>query len=104
LTPNDFWTATAHVNFDGQGTFSGRSVYSINNGAPDPDNPSEMTGGTYTVSSDCTVTLTYTWEGAIYTDHGVVVGADGSEVIANEYGSGLNTTGHLEVKKVGDAD
>ena len=104
LTPNDFWTATAFVNFDGQGTFSGSNVYSIDSGTPDPHNPSEMTGGTYTVSSNCTVTITYTWEGDIYTDHGVVVGADGSEVIANEYGSGHDTTGHVDIKKIPDSD
>jgi hypothetical protein len=102
--PVDFWTAVGLVHFDGDGHFTGNNIYSIDSGTPDPDNPTSDTDGTYTVNSNCTITITYTWESATYTDHGVVVGADGSEVIADEYGSGSDTTGHVDIKKIPDSD
>jgi len=100
----DFWTSTALVHFDGHGNFAGNNVYSIDNGAPDPDSPNDLTDGKYTVNPDCTVTITYTWEGGTYTDHGVVVGADGNEVIANEQSERHDTTGQLDMKKIADSD
>jgi hypothetical protein len=102
--PVDFWTAVGLVHFDGNGHFTGTDIYSIDSGTPDPDNPTSDTDGTYTINSNCTITITYTWESATYTDHGVVVGADGSEVIADEYGSGSDTTGHVDIKKIADSD
>ena len=48
-------------------------------------------------------TITYTWRGGTYTEHGVVVGADGSEVIASEYSAAHDTTGHAEIRKAGDS-
>ena len=100
----DFWTAAGLVHFDGNGHFSSNDIYSIDNGTPDPNNPSSDTDGTYTVNSDCTIAITYTWESGTYTDHGVVVGADGSEVIANEYSGSNDTTGQVDIKKVPDLD
>jgi hypothetical protein len=105
-TPN-FWTSIALVHFDGNGNFTGGEGYSVDNGSPDADNgTTSITDGTYTVNSDCTIKITYTW-GSTYHDHGVVVGPDGSEVIADEYGpdSGSDmTTGHVNMKKVSDSD
>jgi hypothetical protein len=58
-----------------------------------------------TVESDCTMTITYTYQGNTYNDHGVVVGIDGSEVIANEVDTTVvDTTGHVDMKKIGDWD
>ena len=106
-TPPEFWTDVGLVHFDGNGVFTGSNIYDIENGVPDPGNPSINTDGTYAVNPDCTVKITYTWESDTYTDHGVIVGANGSEVIADEYGpqTGPNmTTGHVDMKKVADSD
>ena len=104
--PADFWTAVGLVHFDGNGHFTGSKIYEIDNGVPDPNNPSSDIDGAYTVKSDCTITITYTWtsDSAAYTDHGVVVGANGSEVIAAEQGSNSDTTGHVDIKKIPDSD
>jgi hypothetical protein len=95
-----FWTMVGLVQFDGNGNFSGSNIYYIENGTPDPANPSSVTGGTYTVNSNCAVTITYSWEGETYTDHGLIVDAVGGEVIADEYSSDNDTTGHVDVKKI----
>jgi hypothetical protein len=97
-----FWTQVGLAYFDGSGNFSESNIYYIENGVPDSGNPGSVTGGTYTVSSDCTMTITYSWGGETYYDNGVVV-AGGSEVIADEYGPPRGrdmTTGHVEIKKV----
>ena len=106
-TPPEFWTFSALVHFDGNGKFTGSESYYIENGAPDPLNGTSGSdsAGTYTVNSNCTVTITYTWAGDTYSDHGVVVGANGSEVIADEYDETTSdTTGHVDMMKVADSD
>jgi hypothetical protein len=102
--PPTFWTEAGVVTFDGHGTFAGSNVYDVNNGTPDPLGPTEFTDGSYSVGSDCSVKITYTWESNTYTDHGAIVGADGSKVIATEQGSNSDTTGHVSIKKMGDLD
>jgi len=105
IPPPEFWTSVGLVHFDGNGNFTGSNIYDIENGVPDPGNPSSDTDGTYTVNSNCTVTITYTWAGDTYSDHGVVVGANGSEVIADEYDETTSdTTGHVDMMKVADSD
>jgi hypothetical protein len=107
-SPPSSWTEVALVHFDGNGNFSspGHQIYDIENGIPDPDSGttnSNFTEGTYTVNSDCTMEITYTWEGNTYHDHGVVVGANGSEVTADEYGPDTSpnlTTGHVDIKQI----
>ena len=105
-TPPEFWTFSALVYFDGNGKFTGSESYYIENGAPDPLNgiSGSDSAGTYTVNSNCTVTITYTWEGGTYTDHGLVVDAIGGEVIAAEQGSNSDTTGHVVIKQVEGSD
>jgi len=107
-SPPEFWTQVGLVHFDGNGSFTGSELYGIENGLPDPLNgTTSITGGTYTVKPDCTVKITYTWESDTYYDHGVVVDANGSEVIAAEYGPDTGpdmTTGHVDIKKVADSD
>ncbi len=99
--PAPFWTQTGLADFNGSGGFSESKIYYIENGHPDPANPSSVTGGTYTVDSDCTVTICYTWEGETYTDHGVIVdGVNVSEVIASEHSHKKDTTGHVDIKRV----
>ncbi len=97
--PAPFWTQTGLAHFDGTGGFSESKIYYIENGHPDSANPSSVTGGTYTVDSDCTVTICYTWEGETYTDHGVIV-LGATEVIAEESSHKKDTTGHVDIKKV----
>ena len=104
-TPPEFWTDVGLVHFDGNGVFTGSNIYDIENGVPDPTNGTASVSGTYTVNSDCTVKLTYTWAGHTFSDHGVVGGANGSEVIADEYDETTSDiTGHLDIKKIGDSD
>ena len=100
--PVDSWTATALLHFDGHGNLTGTNVYSVNNGVLGA--VTDFTDASYVVSSDCTVTITYTWQSGTYTEHGVVVGADGSEVMASEYSAANDTTGHVDIRKVGDSD
>jgi hypothetical protein len=100
----NYWTQSGLVHFDGEGKFSGSNMYFIENGTPDPENPSIDTNGIYTVNSNCTVTISYDWEGETYTDHGAVVGRDGSEVITSEYSNKNDTTGHVSMKKIEDLD
>jgi hypothetical protein len=84
-----------------EGTFTGSSVSYIENGTPQT---SGFNDGSYTVHSDCTVTMTYKWDSVTYTDHGVIVGNDGvtvgNEVIATEQDSSNDTTGHVVLKQV----
>jgi hypothetical protein len=103
-TSNEFWTTTALASFDGKGNFTENNIYYIENGTPDPGNPSTSTDGTYNVNSNCTVTITYGWEGETFTDHGIVVGTDASEVLATEQSNENDTTGHVDLKKVTDDD
>jgi hypothetical protein len=108
-TPPSFWVTSALVNFDGDGNFSGTHIYYVENGRPDPGNPSSITGGTYTVGTStlnsvpsCTVSITYTWQGETYTDHGVIItlAAVATEVRAVEQSNKHDTTGHVEMKAV----
>jgi hypothetical protein len=104
-TPTYFWTTTALVHFDGTGIFSASDVWEVDDGVS--DGPLTATG-TYTVNSDCTMTITYLSDGQTYYDHGVIVDAKGGEVIASEYGptppSDYATTGHVDIKKIADSD
>ena len=107
-TPS-FWTQTALVNFDGNGNFYGSKIYYVENGAffgPSSSPPTGTESGTYSVYSDCTVYITYhwPWAGQTYYDNGAVVDANGSEVVAEESSSGADTTGHVDIKKIGDSD
>ena len=96
--PPSFWTESALVDFTPTsataGTFTGSDVSYIENGKPQT---SGFTGGNYTVESDCSVTMTYTWDSVTYTDHGIIVG---NEVIATEQDSSNDTTGHVVLKQV----
>jgi len=106
-SPPQFWTQVALVHFDGNGTFTASEAYGIVNGVPDANNGIGSASGTYTVTPNCTIQITYTWDSDTYYDHGVVVDADGSEVIADEYGPQTGpemTTGHVDIKKVADSD
>jgi len=97
------WTQAGFVNFDGIGTVAGSDMYYIENGVA--SGPFTTTG-TYTVGGTepaCTVTITYTWEKATYTDHGVIIldaPSVGSEVIAVEQSSKKYTTGNVDIKRV----
>jgi len=101
--PASSWTQAGLVNFDGIGTVTASNMYYIENGVA--SGPSATTG-TYTVGgaeSACTVTITYTWEKATYTDHGVIIldaPSVGSEVIAVEQSSKKDTTGNVDIKRV----
>jgi hypothetical protein len=56
-TPTYFWTAIELVHFDGNGNFSIREGYEVDDGV----NSGSYTGtGRYTVNSDCTMTICYT--------------------------------------------
>jgi hypothetical protein len=85
------------VHFDGDGNFSGSNINYVESGTA--SGPSTETG-TYSVDSNCTVSITYSWNSDTYTDNGVVVGLNGSEVVANEYSSVPDTTGHVDIKRV----
>jgi hypothetical protein len=103
-TPTNFWTTTALVHFDGNGNFSLSNTWEVDDGV----SSGPFTGaGTYTVNPNCTMTITYTQESETYNDNGVIVGAVGEEVITSEYGpaSGeYQTTGHVDMKKIGVLD
>ena len=77
-TPPQFWTFVGLGHFDGNGNFTGSEGYYIVNGVPDPNNGTASATGTYTVNPDCTIKITYTSESDTYTNHGVVVDANGS--------------------------
>jgi hypothetical protein len=104
-TPTTFWTATALAHFDGNGNFSLSDYKEVDDGVP---NGPLSTTGTYTVNSNCTMTITYAFESFTYNNNGVIVGANGDEVIASEFGpappSDEATTGHVTIKKIGDSD
>jgi hypothetical protein len=86
------------LHFDGDGNLTGSNIYMVVNAVV--SGPSSLTtGGSYDISSGCTIALTFspTW-----TSNGVVVGANGSEVIADiENGTGTAT---IDIKKVSDLD
>jgi hypothetical protein len=82
------------LHFDGDGNLTGSNIYMVVNAVVSGPN-SLTTGGTYEIRSDCTIALAFspTW-----TSNGVVVGANGSEVMGDiENGTG---TGTIEIKKV----
>ena len=85
------------LHFEGNGNLTGSHVYLLANGSL--SGPDTLTDATYDVSSDCTIALTFspTW-----TSHGVVVSANGSEVIGYmEVPNGIAT---IDIKKVSDLD
>jgi len=102
-TPNpSFWTEVGLVHFDGNGNLSASGFYGVENGVA---NGPTTAAGSYTVNPDCTVKITYTYDSDTYIDHGVVVDANGSEVIATEYDdTEVDTTGLVDIKKVSDSD
>ena len=82
------------LHFDGKGNLTGSNIYMVANAVVSGPN-SLTTGGTYHISSDCTIGLTFspTWF-----SNGVVVGARGNEVMGDiENGTG---TGTIEIKRV----
>ncbi len=88
--------------FDGKGGLTGSSfniVYAVA-----PSGPFTFTtGGSYTVSSDCTCTLTIPAEGHFtvgVTLNGIVVGTGGDEVAGTWYGD--ETTGTFDAKRVAE--
>ena len=87
-------TLVGLLHFDGEGNLTGSNIYmDVNGVVSGPE--SLTTGGTYDISSDCTIALTLspTWS-----SHGVVVGAMGNEVMADlENGTGAAT---LDIKRV----
>jgi len=88
--------------FDGKGGFSGSSLNIIFEGIPSGDNPYTFTGGTYTVNSDCTCTLTtpvLAEPFEIVTAYGIVVDTGGDEVAGNWFGSS-HATGTFDAKRV----
>jgi hypothetical protein len=101
--PPQYWNQVALVHFDGTGIFTASEAYQIVNGVPDPNNGTASISGTYTVNPNCTIQITYTYEGDTFHDNGLIVDAVGGEVIANEYGpqEGPNmTTGQVDIKKI----
>ena len=86
------------LHFDGEGNLTGSNIYTTVNAVV--SGPSSITtGGSYVINSDCAITLTFA---PGWVSQGVVVGANGSEVIADlENGSGTGTT---DIKKVGNWD
>ena len=96
-----FWTMAGLAHFDGNGNFTGTQGYIVQSGVP--TGPGATTG-TYHVDSDCTITITYDFESETYTDDGVVVGPNGSEIMAAESSSGSDTTGKVDIKKIADWD
>ena len=94
-----FWTMAGLAYFDGNENFTGTQGYMVTNGVPTPPG---ATTGTYHVDSDCTITITYDFESETYTDHGVVVGPNGSEIMAVESSSGSDTTGKVDLKRLAD--
>jgi hypothetical protein len=96
-TPPEFWTANALVNFDGKGKVTWSHGWQVVNGAyVSPTNASF--DGTYSVNPDCTLTISYILDTNSYVDHGVVVGAEGTEVVAVDQGP--ENTGQVDIKKV----
>ena len=74
------------VNFDGNGHFRGSSLNFIEGGNTSSDVATSFTGGTYTVNSDCTCTLTTpAIAGDILEFYGIVVDTGGDEVAGNVY-------------------
>lgn len=88
------------LNFDGRGGFSGSSVNFVLDGSPAPGNPYTFSGGTYTVNSDCTYTLSLTDFDATVSVYGAVVDNGGGEISGNVLSSNTNVTGTIDAKKV----
>ena len=85
------------LHFEGNGNLTGSHVYLLANGSL--SGPDTLTDATYDVSSDCTIALKFspTW-----TSNGVVVSANGSEVIGDiENGTG---TGTIDIKRAPSLD
>ena len=94
------------VNFNGRGGFTGSNLNIVVNGTPEGGNPYSITGGTYTVNSNCTCTFTIPnsptpnpWD-AVITAYGVAVDTGGDEVAGNLYSSNPNITGTFDAKRV----
>ena len=94
--PPDFWATTALVNFNGQGSFTASAGYEVDNAVYDATNVSF--DGSYTVHSNCTVTLTYTYDAHPFESYGVIVGPDAAEITGVD--GGYETTGQMDLKKV----
>jgi hypothetical protein len=94
------------VSFNGRGGFTGSNLNIVINGSPEGGNPYSFTGGTYTVNSNCTCTLTIPnsptpnpWD-AVITVYGIAVDTGGDEVAGNLFSSNPNITGTFDAKRV----
>lgn len=91
------------INFDGKGGFTGSSMYIVVDGSPEPGNPYNFTGGTYTVNSDCTCTFTtphLVAFNATITGYGIAVDTGGDELAGNLLSNNSNLTGTFDAKRV----
>ena len=76
------------AHFDGNGGFSGSTLNFLEGGNTSSDVAPSFTGGTYTVNSDCTCTLTTSpIAGDTLIFYGIVVDTGGDEVVGNVYDS-----------------
>jgi hypothetical protein len=94
------------VSFNGRGGFTGSNLNMVINGSPEGGNPYSFTGGTYTINSNCTCTLTIPnsptpnpWDATI-TVYGIAVDTGGDEVAGNLFSSNPNITGTFDAKRV----
>ena len=95
------------VTFNGRGTWSGSTLNIVANGSGLPDNPYYIPTGdataTYTVSPDCSVTLTVTGEfgGSVTVSfYGTIVDPVAGEIVGNILSSNPNVTGTFHATKV----
>jgi len=94
-------SASALVNFDGKGGFSGSNFHVVLNGSEVTASPFTFSDETYTVNPDCTFSITFTGPPlskgeAVLT--GTVVDKEGGQIIGSLLSSGATAT--FEAKKV----
>jgi hypothetical protein len=85
------------LHFEGNGDLTGSNFYLLGNGSL--SGPDTLSGASYDVNSDCTVTRTFE---SGWTTNGVIVGGNGSEVIGEMIPpNGLAT---VDIRKVSASD
>ena len=88
------------LHFDGDGNLTGSNIYTTVNAVV--TGPSSITtGGSYDIGPDCTISVSFSTS---FASHGVVVGADGREVIGDLENSGGTATGTIDMRKVAEWD
>jgi hypothetical protein len=101
---NDTLDFSMLLSFDGRGTFSGKYLNGVYDGALWAGSPETLTGGSYTVLPDCSCTLTTPSSSEVF-DHlvtyfnGIIIRAGGGEVVGTLY-STWPLTGTFDAKKV----